>query len=65
MVHSVLKHLGRIQQYGIVSLCLFCSVFVGVLVWTLLQKKSHLDYMARLALDDEPEESQSGNHSHE
>lgn len=51
MIHSILKHLGGIQLYGVVSLCLFGAVFLGVLVWAFLQKKSHLDYMSRVALD--------------
>ena len=31
-------------------------MFVGVLFWTFLQKKSHLEYMSRMALDHEFEE---------
>jgi cbb3-type cytochrome oxidase subunit 3 len=54
-VHSILRHLGGVQQYGVVSMCLFSSIFIGVLIWAFLQKKSHLDYMARAALDDEME----------
>lgn len=57
MIQNILKHLGGIEHFGIVSLCLFCLIFVGVLFWAFLQKKSHLDYMARVALDPESEES--------
>jgi len=53
MIHSLLKHLGGIQQYGIFSLCLFCAIFLGVLVWAFAQKKSHLEYMSRAALDQD------------
>ncbi len=52
MIHNILRHLANIEQYGIVSLCLFGSIFLGVLVWAFLQKKSHLEYMSRVALDD-------------
>jgi hypothetical protein len=65
MVHSILKHLGGIQQYGIFSLCLFCAIFIGVLVWAFAQKKTHLEYMSRVALDRDPEQSQNGKDSHE
>ena len=65
MIQNILRHLGGIQHFGIVSLCLFCSVFVGVLFWAFLQKKSHLDYMSRVALDVEPENPQPRKPSHE
>ena len=65
MIQNILKHLGGIQNYGIVSLCLFCVVFIGVLLWAFLQKKSHLDYMARVALDKDSEQTQNRKHSHE
>jgi hypothetical protein len=29
MIQNILKHLGGIEQYGIVSLCLFACVFAG------------------------------------
>lgn len=65
MIQSILRHLGDVQHFGIISLCLFCTVFVGVLFWAFLQKKSHLDYMARVALDPEPEKNQTGEPAHE
>jgi hypothetical protein len=65
MIHSILKHLGGIEHFGIVSLCLFCTIFIGVLIWAFLQKKSHLDYMARVALDPESEESSARKDLHE
>ena len=64
MIQNVLRHFGGIERYGIVSLCLFCLVFTGVIVWACLQKRSHLDYMARVALDPETEDSNREN-SHE
>jgi len=65
MIHSLLKHLGGIQQYGIFSLCLFCTIFLGVLVWAFAQKKSHLEYMSRAALDRDQEDSAKEKGSHE
>ena len=65
MAHSILKFLGGIQQYGVWSLCLFASVFAGVFISVLFQKKSHLDYMSRVALDNETEANQPGEDSHE
>ncbi len=54
MIHNVLRHLASIELYGIVSLCLFSTIFLGVLIWAFLQRKSHLEYMSRVALDDDP-----------
>ena len=65
MIHNIVRHLGGVQHFGIVSLCLFCTVFLGVLIWAFAQKKNHLDYMARVALDPEAENNQSGKVSHE
>ncbi len=65
MIQNILRHLGGIERYGVFSLCLFCLIFVGVLAWTFLQRKSHLDYMSRVALDNDLEESPKGKDSHE
>lgn len=51
IVHTILKHIGGVEQYGIFSLCLFSSIFAGVLIYTLFQKRQHLDYMSRVALE--------------
>jgi len=65
MIQNLLKHLGGIEHFGIVSLCLFCTVFVGVLFWAFVQKKNHLDYMARVALDTELEPTSARKDLHE
>ncbi len=53
MIHNVLRHVGGIEQYGIASMCLFGAVFLGVLFWALRQKKNHLEYMARVPLEED------------
>ena len=65
MIHSLLKHLGGIQQYGVFSLCLFCVIFLGVLIWAFAQKKTHLEYMSRVALDRDQDHSINEKDSHE
>lgn len=65
MLQNILRHLGGVQHFGIFSLCLFCAIFVGVLFWAFLQKKNHLEYMSRIALDPEPDKTQTGELSHE
>jgi hypothetical protein len=58
MIQNILSHVGGVQHFGILSMCLFGAVFLGVLIWAFLQKKTHLDYMARVALDREPLETE-------
>jgi cbb3-type cytochrome oxidase subunit 3 len=65
MIQSILKHLGGIQQYGVFSLCLFCAIFLCVLLWAFAQKKTHLEYMSRVALDQDQEQSHEKKESHE
>jgi hypothetical protein len=57
MIQNILRHLGGIANYGVLSLCLFCTIFAGVLIWAFLQKKAHLDYMARVTLDTDAQEA--------
>lgn len=53
MIQNILRHLGGVEQYGVLSLGLFGTLFLGILVWTLLQKRGHLDRMARVPLENE------------
>ncbi len=65
MIQNVLRHLGGIDVYGVVSVCLFFAVFVGVLGWAARLKASHLETMARLPLDPDPEPPATRERSHE
>ena len=60
MIQNILRHLGGIEHFGIISLLPVCAVFIGVLIWAFIQKKTHLDYMARVALDPEVENNHTG-----
>lgn len=53
MIKNVLTHIGGIGLYGIVSICLFFAVFVGVLIWALTLKKGYLNSMRQLPLEDD------------
>ena len=59
MIKSILTHIGGIEPYGVISMCLFVFVFVGMLIWVFTMKKSHLDSMAAAALDQNPTKSNS------
>jgi len=53
MMQNVLKAIGGVEVYGIISVCLFFLVFTVALVWTCVQKKSFLKSMSALPLEDE------------
>ena len=52
MFKEVLRDIGGIGLYGVISICLFFSVFVGSLVLACLHRKPFLDAMSSLPLQD-------------
>lgn len=52
MIKNVLSDLGGIGIYGVISICLFFTVFCGAVLWTLLLRKPFLNSMSSLPLDD-------------
>ncbi len=65
MIQNILHTLGGIDRYGVVSLCLFGLLFAAVLLWALLQRKSHLDRMARVPLEADSDEPLPRKDTHE
>ena len=53
MIQNVLRTLGGIANYGVLSLLLFCVIFSGVILYACMQRKAHLDRMARIPLESE------------
>jgi hypothetical protein len=51
MIENVLSGIGGVGMYGIISICLFFAVFIGVLVWMTGLKKSYLEEMRELPLE--------------
>ena len=51
MIENVLSRMGGVGVYGVISICLFFAVFVGVIVWTLRLKKPYLKAMQELPLE--------------
>jgi hypothetical protein len=51
MIENVLSRIGGVGMYGVISICLFFAIFIGVLVWMTGLKKSYLDRMRALPLD--------------
>ncbi len=51
MIKNVLSTLGGVENYGIISICLFFAVFITGVAWALLQRKDLVQHMEALPLD--------------
>lgn len=66
MIQNALKEIGGVGLYGIVSVCLFFFVFGTAMVWSACLKRSFLQSMERLPLEDGTVESaRKGENRHE
>lgn len=65
MIQNVIRHLARVDTYGVLSLCIFGTIFIAVGTWALLQRKTHCEAMARKPLDNDLETLTNGIQSHE
>ena len=64
MIKNILSHIGGIENFGIISLCLFFAFFTGMLIWAFTLKKPYLKHMAGAALEPS-EENRNDDSSHE
>ena len=65
MIQNVIRTLGGIDNYGVISLCLFCLIFTLVLAWTFLQRNPYLEHMSRLPLESDSKDLNSRKDRHE
>ena len=66
MIQNVLREIGGVGIYGVISICLFFLVFGGALIWTFSLKKPYLKSMESLPLqDEESAASKKGKDCHE
>ena len=54
MIQNVLRDIGGIGIYGVISISLFFLVFCGMLIRVALLKKSDLDSAQSLPLQEDP-----------
>jgi hypothetical protein len=52
MIKNVLTHVGGVENFGIISICLFFAVFTGAMIWAATLKKSLLITMSQIPLED-------------
>lgn len=65
MIKNVLTDIGGIGIYGVISVVLFFTVFGGSLIWAFLLRKSFLNDMSRLPLEDGVQTNQQKGISHD
>lgn len=53
MIQNVLREIGGVGIYGVISVCLFFIVFGGALLWSFQLNKTFLKTMGSLPLQDE------------
>ena len=53
MIQNVLRDLGGVEMYGIISVCLFFATFMGALIWALAQKEATCKELSALPLERE------------
>ena len=56
MIQNVIRDMGGIAAFGVISICLFFTVFTGAAVYALVQRKTFCDQMRALPLADESPE---------
>jgi hypothetical protein len=52
MIKNVVQDIGGVGLYGMVSLCLFFSVFAGACLWAFLHDRRFCAAMSTLPLQD-------------
>jgi len=64
MIKNVLSDIGGIGIYGVISICLFFTVFCSAVLWAMLLRKQFLNSMSLLPLDDGEAGSATKGESH-
>ena len=52
MMNKFVTSICGIDVYGVISITLFVSTFVGVLIWAFSRRKEFLNNMSALPLED-------------
>ena len=55
MIENVMHKIGGVSMYGVISICMFFIFFTGALLWAASLKKSYLNSMCQLPLENESE----------
>jgi hypothetical protein len=62
MIQNVIREMGGIAAFGIISVCLFFAVFTGAAIYAFVQRKAFCDRMCALPLEDGSGETKGDRH---
>ena len=62
MIQNVIRDMGGIAVYGVISILLFFTVFTGAAIYAFVQRKAFCERMRALPLDDASRESKGASH---
>lgn len=65
MIQNVLRDIGGVGMYGVISICLFFAVFTLALAWAMLHRKPFLKSMSMLPLEDGTIDKNTGENANE
>ncbi len=52
MIQNVIRDMGGIAVFGVISICLFFAVFTVAAIYAFVQRKAFCDRMRALPLED-------------
>ena len=52
MIENVMHRIGGVNAFGIITICLFFAFFIGMIIYAVCLKKTYLNSMSALPLDD-------------
>lgn len=53
MIQNVLSNIGGIGLYGVISICIFISVFLAAMIWMVCLSRRYVRAMEQLPLEDD------------
>lgn len=62
MIQNVVREMGGIAAFGVISVVLFFVVFIGAALFAFFQRKTFCEKMRALPLDDGSRESKGASH---
>ena len=60
MIQNVIREMGGIAAFGVISVCLFFAVFTAAALYAFLQRKAFCEKMCALPLEDGTRETKGG-----
>jgi hypothetical protein len=62
MIQNVIRDMGGIAAYGVISILLFFAVFTGAALYAFLQRRSFCERMRALPFEDGSKETKGDSH---